>query len=160
MTRKEVFFFGAIGGVMPILVTIISVDLSPIIDNPDSLTLGNYIGFGLRVVALIIAGGVVALMNCNVKTPLTPVTLVQLGVTAPALLTSFINAGGPAKEASAALFRHASAPFAIVFTTRCRGCLPSTSARSRCGRCRRLARPTDCSRRDRQGSPAMWTRTS
>ena len=35
MTRKEVFFFGAIGGVMPILVTIISVDLSPIIDNPD-----------------------------------------------------------------------------------------------------------------------------
>ena len=34
MTRKEVFFFGAIGGVMPILVTIISVDLSPIIDNP------------------------------------------------------------------------------------------------------------------------------
>jgi hypothetical protein len=94
MTRKEVFFFGAIGGVMPILVTIISVDLSPIIDNPDSLTLGNYIGFGLRVVALIIAGGVVALMNCNVKTPLTPVTLVQLGITAPALLTSFINAGG------------------------------------------------------------------
>ena len=114
MTRKEVFFFGAVGGVLPILVTIISIDLSPIIDNPDSLTLGNYIGFGLRVVALIIAGGVVALMNSNVKTPLTPITLVQLGVTAPALLTSFINAGGPAKEASAALFRHASAPFAIV----------------------------------------------
>ena len=83
---------------MPILVTIISVDLSPIIDNPDSLTLGNYIGFGLRVVALIIAGGVVALMNSNVKTPLTPITLVQLGVTAPALLTSFINAGVPRRK--------------------------------------------------------------
>jgi hypothetical protein len=114
MTRKEVFFFGAVGGVLPILVSILSIDLSPIIDHPDSLTLGNYIGFGLRVVALIIAGGVVALMNCNVKTPLTPVTLVQLGVTAPALLTSFINAGGPVKEANAVLSRHASAPFAIV----------------------------------------------
>jgi len=112
MTRKEVFFFGAVGGVLPILVTIISVDLSPIIDNPDSLTLGNYIGFGLRVVALIIAGGVVALMNCNVKTPLTPITLVQLGVTAPALLTSFINAQVPVKEAGAAFFKRAN--FAIV----------------------------------------------
>src|SRR4029079_9172013 len=114
MTRKEVFFFGAVGGVLPILVTIISVDLSPIIDHPESLTLGNYIGFGLRVVALIVAGGVVALMNCNVKTPLTPVTLVQLGVTAPALLTSFINAGGSAKEANAALSRYTHAAFAIV----------------------------------------------
>lgn len=114
MTRKEVFFFGAVGGVLPILVSILSIDLSPIIDHPDSLTLGNYIGFGLRVVALIVAGGVVALMNSNVKTPLTPVTLVQLGVTAPALLTSFINAGGPGKEANAALSRHAGAPFAIV----------------------------------------------
>lgn len=114
MTRKEVFFFGAVGGVLPILVSILSIDLSPIIDNPGSLTLGNYIGFGLRVVALIVAGGVVALMNSNVKAPLTPVTLVQLGVTAPALLTSFINAGGPVKEASAAFLKRASAPFAIV----------------------------------------------
>src|SRR3979409_895422 len=111
MTRKEVFFFGAVGGILPILVSILSIDLSPIIDHPGSLSLGNYIGFGLRVVALIIAGGVVALMNSNVKTPLT---LIQLGVTAPALLTSFINAGGPVKEANAALSRHASAPFAIV----------------------------------------------
>ncbi len=96
MTRREVFFFGAIGGILPILVSIFSIDLSPIIDHPGSLTLGNYIGFGLRVVALIIAGGVVALMNSSVRTQLRPMTLVQLGVTAPALLTSFINAGGPA----------------------------------------------------------------
>jgi hypothetical protein len=111
MTRKEVFFFGAVGGILPILVSILSIDLSPIIDHPGSLSLGNYIGFGLRVVALIIAGGVVALMNSNVKTPLT---LIQLGVTAPALLTSFINAGGPAKEANAALSRQTHAAFAIV----------------------------------------------
>ena len=53
MTRKEVFFFGAVGGVLPILVSIFTIDLSPIIDHPDSLTMGNYIGFGLRVLALI-----------------------------------------------------------------------------------------------------------
>ena len=81
MTRREVFFFGAIGGILPILVSIFSIDLSPIIDHPDSLTRGNYIGFGLRVIALIVAGGVVALMNSNRKTPLTPLTLIQLGLT-------------------------------------------------------------------------------
>ena len=48
MTRKEVFFFGAVGGILPILVSILSIDLSPIIDHPGSLSLGNYIGFGLR----------------------------------------------------------------------------------------------------------------
>jgi hypothetical protein len=114
MTRRDVFFFGAVGGILPILVNIFTIDLSPIIDHPDSLTLGNYIGFGLRVVALLIAGGVVALMNTNLRTPLKPFTLIQLGVTAPALLTSLINAQTPVKEASAALSRHASAPFAIV----------------------------------------------
>ena len=109
MTRKEVFFFGAVGGVLPILVSILSIDLSPIIDHPDSLTLGNYIGYGIRVFGLLVAGGIVALMNSNVK---TPITLVQLGVTAPALLTSFINAASPVKEANAGMPRHAS--FAIV----------------------------------------------
>jgi hypothetical protein len=128
MTRKEVFFFGAVGGVLPILVSIFTIDLSPIIDHPDSLTMGNYIGFGLRVLALIIAGGAVALMNSNATTPLTPITLVQLGVTAPALLTSFINAQTPVKEANAALSRHASAPFAIVSVANAAEILPQTRA--------------------------------
>ena len=82
MTRREVFFFGAIGGILPILVSILTIDFAPIIDHPESLTLGNYVGYGIRVVGLIAAGGIVAILNPEVR---SPIALVQLGVAAPAL---------------------------------------------------------------------------
>lgn len=88
MTRKEVFFYGAVGGVLPILANMLTIDFAPIIDHPDLLTLGNYIGYGIRVVGLVIAGGIVALVNGDVRQPLA---LVQLGIVAPALVTSYIN---------------------------------------------------------------------
>jgi hypothetical protein len=106
MTRREVFFFGAIGGILPILVSILTIDIAPIIDHPGSLTLGNYIGYGVRVVGLVVAGGIVALLNPEVR---SPIALVQLGVAAPALCTSYINAASPAPRPHVAL-----APFAIV----------------------------------------------
>ena len=93
MTRKEIFFFGAIGGILPSLVAIFSIDFVELIDH-NSLTLGNYVGYGIRVAGFILAGGIVALINSEVKNPLA---LVQLGVAAPALLTSYIAVGsGPA----------------------------------------------------------------
>jgi hypothetical protein len=106
MTRREVFFFGAIGGILPILVSILTIDFAPIIDHPESLTLGNYVGYGIRVVGLIAAGGIVAILNPEVR---SPIALVQLGVAAPALCTSYINAASPAARPQSAL-----APFAIV----------------------------------------------
>lgn len=106
MTRKEVFFFGAVGGILPILVSIITIDIAPIIDNPDSLSLGNYIGYGIRVVGLVAAGGLVAIMNHDVK---SPIALVQLGVAAPALFTSYINGSTLPPKTQTAF-----APFAIV----------------------------------------------
>jgi hypothetical protein len=106
MTRREVFFFGAIGGILPILVSILTIDIAPIIDHPESLTLGNYIGYGIRVVGLVAVGGIVALLNPEVR---SPISLVQLGIAAPALCTSYINAASPAARPQSAL-----APFAIV----------------------------------------------
>src|SRR5215218_3498184 len=94
MTHKEAFFFGAIGGILPLLVSIFTIDVGSIIDH-GGLTTGNYIGYGLRVVALVIAGGIVALVNSEVKNRLT---LMQLGIAAPALLTSYINAASPAAK--------------------------------------------------------------
>ena len=88
MTQKEIFFFGAIGGILPLLVSIFTIDVVSLIED-GGLTLGNYIGYGIRVVGLVIAGGIVALVNSDVK---SRITLVQLGVAAPALLTSYINA--------------------------------------------------------------------
>lgn len=93
MTQKEVFFFGAIGGILPLFVSILTIDVASLIDQ-GGLTVGNYIGYGIRVVALVVAGGLVALVNTEVR---SRIALVQLGVTAPALLTSYINAASPAQ---------------------------------------------------------------
>ena len=103
MTRREVFFYGAVGGILPILANILTIDFAPIIDHPGSLTLGNYIGYGIRLVGLVIAGGIVALVNGDVRQPLA---LVQLGVVAPALVTSYINgvSAAPASPARQAYF--------------------------------------------------------
>jgi hypothetical protein len=92
MSRTEMFLLGALGGLLPILVSLLTVDLAPIIDHYSALTPGNYIGYGIRVLVLLILGGTMALLNSEVKQPFS---LVQLGIAAPALVTSFIN-GAPA----------------------------------------------------------------
>jgi hypothetical protein len=89
MSRTGAFLLGAFGGLLPILVSALTVDLSPIIDHPGILTVGNYVGYGIRVLVLIVLGGAMALLNNEVKQPFA---IVQLGIAAPALVTSFINA--------------------------------------------------------------------
>ena len=89
MSRTGAFLLGAFGGLLPILVSALTVDLSPIIDHPGILTVGNYVGYGIRVFVLIVLGGAMALLNNEVKQPFA---IVQLGIAAPALVTSFINA--------------------------------------------------------------------
>jgi hypothetical protein len=95
MTQKEVFLFGAIGAILPLIVSALAIDLGSMIDH-GQLTVGNYIGYGFRVVVFIIAGGIVALVNTEVK---TRGALIQLGITAPAVLTAYINGVNPAPKA-------------------------------------------------------------
>ena len=96
MTQKEIFFFGAVGAILPLIVNALALDIPHIIDD-GGLTVGNMIGYGFRVVVFIIAGGIVALVNTDVK---SRVALIQLGVTAPAVLTAYINAASPAAKPS------------------------------------------------------------
>lgn len=107
MSRSGAFLLGAFGGLLPILVSALTVDLSPIIDHPGILTLGNYVGYGIRVLVLVVLGGAMALLNNEVKQPLA---IVQLGIAAPALATSIINAA-PAKPLSV---QHAYVSFISV----------------------------------------------
>jgi hypothetical protein len=69
----------------------VTVNLAPIIDNLNNLTLGIYAGYGIKIAGLIVIGGIMALLNREVQQPLT---LVQIGIAAPALITSYINATG------------------------------------------------------------------
>jgi hypothetical protein len=92
MTKVQRFGLGALGAILPILVSLITVDLAPIIDGFGSLTPGVYIGYGIRVLALLVVGGIVALINAATTSPLA---LLQIGVAAPALVTSLINGASP-----------------------------------------------------------------
>ena len=88
MSKFATFSLGGLGGILPILVGLITVDLASVIDHPNEFTLGVYVGYGIRVLALISLGGIIAVLNRGVSEPLT---LVQLGIAAPALITSYIN---------------------------------------------------------------------
>lgn len=88
MSRTSMFLLGALGGLLPILVSLLTIDVASFTDGPHALTIGNYIGYGLRVFILLLLGGVMASLNSEVRTPMS---LVQLGIAAPALITSYMN---------------------------------------------------------------------
>ena len=108
VTRTQMFLLGCLGGALPVLCNLITVDLAPIVDKLNGLTLGNYVGFSTRVLALILLGGIVAALNTGVTNALS---LVQLGIAAPALVASYINGAAPAGNA------HTSKASASIIST-------------------------------------------
>jgi hypothetical protein len=96
LSRAAIFGLGALGGGLPILVSLLAVDL-PTVFSDHSLTAGNLLGYAIRVGILVFLGGVVAMLNSDVKQPLS---LVQLGIAAPALVSAYIN-GAPAAKGEA-----------------------------------------------------------
>jgi hypothetical protein len=71
------FGIGGLGGLLPILVGLLTIDIATIIDHRETLTLGIYVGYSLRVTILFVLGGIVALLNSDVTKPWT---LLQLGL--------------------------------------------------------------------------------
>ncbi|MGJ4932508.1 hypothetical protein ACQR1I_36590 [Bradyrhizobium sp. HKCCYLS2038] len=43
MTRTQVSFLGALGGILPVLVSMVTVDLAPIINDLGAMSPGIYI---------------------------------------------------------------------------------------------------------------------
>ena len=87
MTMAHRFWFGALGGFLPALISLLSVDIGALIDNPN-ITTGHVVGAIIRYAILLILGGVGAMLNDENK----PFKLVQLGIAAPAVLASLVNA--------------------------------------------------------------------
>jgi hypothetical protein len=91
MSGSQRFAIGGLGGLLPMIVSLLSFDLASVIDNLDTFTTGIYIGYLIKLIALIALGGIVAALNSDSATPWT---LVQLGIAAPALITAYINGAG------------------------------------------------------------------
>jgi len=89
MTGWHRFGIGGTGALLPVLVSLLAVDLAYIIDHFREYTLGIYVGTALRYMLLFILGGVVAALNSDER---KPIKLVQLGIAAPALVASYMNA--------------------------------------------------------------------
>jgi len=94
--RWKCFCYGALGGFIPVLLTIIAIDVNAIILFYEKLNIGHYVGHGLKIGAMLCLGGLFALLNFQVKQPLT---LVQLGIAAPAIFTTYMNAKAPQQPA-------------------------------------------------------------
>jgi hypothetical protein len=95
------FFIGGLGGLLPILVMIVTLDIAVLsaLISLEKLTLGVCVGFGARVVGLFILGGVFAWANKSVTEPLS---LLQIGIAAPALVTSFLSGAAVAANGQVA----------------------------------------------------------
>ncbi len=87
MTSKKRFLLGGLGALLPVLVTVIAIDVNSIGD----FTTGNVIGFSLRYLALFLIGGFVAYLHSDEE---KPYKIVEFGITAPAIITSMITANG------------------------------------------------------------------
>jgi hypothetical protein len=78
---------------LPLLVTLLAVDLGPLIDHPlTSFSVGTLLGAAIRYLVLFTIGGVVAALNSD---EIQPIKLVQLGIAAPALISTYVNAQAP-----------------------------------------------------------------
>ncbi|MDA1327089.1 MAG: hypothetical protein O3C34_20410 [Proteobacteria bacterium] len=86
---------------LPLLITLIGADLAVLIDQHEQLTSGMIVGAGIRYMCLFILGGFVAALHSD---EIKPLKLVQLGIAAPALITSYISVG-PVNANTAQAFR-------------------------------------------------------
>ncbi len=92
MSSSTRFWIGGGGALLPLLVTLLAVDLGPLIDNFPHYTIGTLLGAAIRYVVLFALGGAVAALNSD---EVQPIKLVQLGIAAPALIATYVNAQPP-----------------------------------------------------------------
>jgi hypothetical protein len=90
MSTFQRFAIGGVGGLLPIIVSLVSFNTASVIDHLDLLTPGIYIGYFIKVIALFALGGIVAAFSDTTR----PWDLLVLGIAAPALITAYINGAG------------------------------------------------------------------
>jgi len=105
MSTSRRFAIGGIGGLLPVIVGFLSYDLGPVIDNLYILSIGILVGYIIKIVILFVLGGVFASFSDETT---KPIALLQIGIAAPAIITTYINGSGivgpkPAGPSTAAL---------------------------------------------------------
>lgn len=111
MTPKTRFLIGGGGALMPVLVSILAIDIGAALNDENNLSPANLAGFAIRYVILFILGGVVGFLHEDEEKPFK---LFELGVAAPALITSFITAQGISPGTPSSAVEPTSLNFSII----------------------------------------------
>ncbi len=88
MTSKKRFLLGGGGALMPVLVSLLAIDIGAVLNDDSILTIGNIIGIVIRYLVLFVVGGIVAYLHDDEHKPFK---IFELGIAAPALITSSVH---------------------------------------------------------------------
>ena len=91
MLAKKRFLLGGGGAMMPVLVSILAVDVGAQLIAGQSYTMPEILGTAIRYAVLFLIGGLVAYLHVDEEKPFK---LFELGIAAPALITSLVTANG------------------------------------------------------------------
>lgn len=86
MTPKKRFLFGGIGALLPVMVSILTLDINAYLLNPDALV-AAIPGIIIRYSILFFIGGFITYLHSDEDKPFK---LVELGIAAPALISSLV----------------------------------------------------------------------
>jgi hypothetical protein len=86
MTPKKRFLFGGIGALLPVIVSILTLDINAYLLNPDALAVALP-GIIIRYTLLFFLGGFITYLHNDEDKPFK---LVELGIAAPALISSLV----------------------------------------------------------------------
>lgn len=85
LSDKSRIIIGGIGGIAPLIISLLVVDLKSLLSDMATM---DAIGLGVRVLVLIFIGSMVGYLHNSEQEPFK---VFQLGIAAPALLTTAIN---------------------------------------------------------------------
>ncbi len=87
MTARQRIFIAGLGALLPILILLLTFDPESMGTKIETLSIYNILGWVMRALALFVAGALVGWLNANEN---RPITVFQIGISAPALLASFV----------------------------------------------------------------------
>ena len=91
MLAKKRFLLGGSGALMPVLVSLLAIDIGASLNDESALSPENIVGIGIRYIVLFVIGGFVAYLHDDENKAFK---LFELGIVAPALITSVVTAQG------------------------------------------------------------------
>lgn len=89
MRGQKRFLIGGIGALMPVIITVLTLDIAALLSDQHSLSMPNTVGLTIRYMLLFFLGGFIAYLH---KDELNEWKIFEIGIAAPALITSLIAA--------------------------------------------------------------------